>query len=403
MKSSKSTCKNVDGFNAISLFSGAMGLDLGLERAGFDIRVCVDFDKYCCETMRLNRPDLPVIHGKIEDITSEELLKTAGLKKSQVFLLHGGPPCQAFSTAGSRKSLQDTRGNCVLEFVKKVAEIQPRYFIMENVRGLLSAALCPPPEGKDAYLPDEMPQSALKHILGLLKDAGYTVSFALFNSANYGVPQKRERVIFFGNRGDARIPLPQPTHSKDGILTEKKWVPLREAFKRLNGAKHEHINFSESRLKYYKLLKAGQNWKDLPEKLQKEAMGPSYFLQGGKTGFLRRLSWEDPSPTLVTRPNMPATDLCHPEELRPLSVQEYEVIQEFPKGWKLAGNIIEQYRQIGNAVPVGLGHMAGKTIMDFHTGKTTIAEHNTVRYSRYHGTTDIDFEKIRQLELALVS
>ncbi|NTV45063.1 MAG: DNA cytosine methyltransferase [Chlorobiales bacterium] len=401
MKSSKNICKNSDELNAISLFSGAMGLDLGLEKAGFNIRACVDFDKYCCETMRLNRPDLPVIHGKIEDITSEELLKKAGLKKSQVFLLHGGPPCQAFSTAGSRKSIQDTRGNCVLEFVKKVAEIQPRYFIMENVRGLLSAALCPPPEGREPATLEELPKSVLRHILGLFKEAGYTVSFALFNSANYGVPQKRERVIFFGNRGDARIPLPQPTHTQDGVLTGKKWVPLKEAFKRLNGAKHEHLQFSESRIKYYKLLTAGQNWRDLPEKLQKEALGPSYFLGGGKTGFLRRLAWDEPSPTLVTRPNMPATDLCHPEELRPLSVQEYEVIQEFPKGWKLAGNIVEQYRQIGNAVPVGLGYMAGKAILDFHAGNVE-REQPGVAYSRYKNTTDYDFDA-QQMELCFQS
>ena len=137
---------------------------------------------------------------------------------------------------------------------------------------------------------------------------------------------------------------------------------------------------------------------DLPADLQEEAMGLSYHLGGGKTGFYRRLSWDEPSPTLVTRPNMPATDLCHPQELRPLSVQEYKAIQQFPNEWWFAGNIIEQYKQIGNAVPVGFGHTVGKAIIDFHTGKTTKEEQNVVRYSRYHGTTDIDFES-KQLEL----
>jgi len=94
---------------------------------------------------------------------------------------------------------------------------------------------------------------------------------------------------------------------------------------------------------------------------------------------------------------MPATDLCHPEELRPLSVQEYKAIQQFPHDWIFAGNIVEQYKQIGNAVPVGLGCVAGKTIIDFHAGKT-IKEEQNIRYSRYRGTTDIDFES-KQLEL----
>jgi len=385
-------------YRAISLFSGVMGLDLGLEKAGIDIRLCVDSDKFCCDTIRKNRPSIPVLEGKIEDYTSKQLLSAANLKPSEVFLLHGGPPCQAFSTAGGRKSLQDIRGNCILEFIKKVVEIRPNYFIMENVRGLLSAAISPPIDGRKAILPEEMSGSVLRYILSLLKEGGYTVSFALFDSANYGVPQRRERMIFFGNRGDKRIPLPRPTHSKDGLTTKKKWVSLREAFKRLSGEEHEYVKFSENRLKYYRLLKSGQNWKDLPDDLQEEAMGSSYHLGGGKTGFYRRLSWEDPSPTLVTRPNMPATDLCHPDELRPLSVQEYKVIQQFPKAWKFTGNLLDQYRQIGNAVPVGLGYAAGKAILDFHNGKVSDEIDRGIKYSRYNKTTDIDFNA-PQLEL----
>lgn len=387
-------------YNAVSLFSGALGLDIGIEKAGVEARVCVDNDKYCCETIRLNRPKMPVLQSKIEDLTTEEILAVAGLKKDEVFLVHGGPPCQAFSTAGSRKSLQDTRGNCVLEFIKKVSEIRPQYFIMENVRGLLSAAVSPVEKGRRVTSFEEQPGSALQYVLGLFNAAGYTVSFALFDSANYGVPQKRERMIFFGNKSLDRIPLPQPTHSKDGELTGKKWVSIREVFQNFNGEKHEFVTFSENRKRYYKLLKAGQNWRDLPEDIQEEAMGPSYHLGGGKTGFYRRLAWDAPSPTLVTRPNMPATDLCHPTKLRPLSVQEYKVIQQFPSGWKFAGNILEQYKQIGNAVPVGLGYVAGKTVLNFHQGKATKQEPYGVRYSRYNNTTDRDLED-KQYELSL--
>ncbi|MCK5581751.1 MAG: DNA cytosine methyltransferase [Candidatus Omnitrophica bacterium] len=387
-------------YKAISFFSGAMGLDIGIEKAGIDIRVCVDNDKHCCDTIRLNRPELPVLQSGIEALTTKEILEVAGLKKGDVFLVHGGPPCQAFSTAGSRKSLQDTRGNCILEYAKKVLEIEPEYFIMENVRGLLSAAINPVEKEKKVKVFEEQPGSALRSILELFNKAGYTVSFALFNSANYGVPQKRERMIFFGNKGSERIPLPQPTHSEDGLLTGKKWVSVREAFKNLNGEKHEFVTFSDKRKKYYRLLKAGQHWRSLPEELQEEAMGSSYHLGGGKTGFYRRLAWDAPSPTIVTRPNMPATDLCHPTKLRPLSVQEYKVIQQFPHSWELSGNILEKYKQIGNAVPVGLGYVAGKTILDFHLGKVTRQEPYGMKYSRYKNTTDRDLEN-KQHELSL--
>lgn len=389
-------------YNAISFFSGAMGLDLGMERAGIKVRLVNDNDKYCCETIRTNRPDLALIDRPIEEISTREILKTAGLKKSEVFLVFGGPPCQAFSTAGGRKSLRDTRGNCILEFVKKVDEIKPRYFVMENVRGLLSAAIDPGDKASNSWSndPARLPGSAIRYIAGLFRDAGYVISFALFDSANYGVPQIRERVIMFGNRGKKRVPLPQPTHSQDGKQTGEKWVTLREAFKRLNGTKHHHLNFSENKLMYYKMLKAGQYWKHLPKELQEKALGPSYHLGGGKTGFYRRLAWSKPAPTLCTRPNMPATDLCHPTKLRPLSVEEYKVIQQFPNNWKLAGNITEQYRQIGNAVPVGLGYMAGKTIIDFHEGKITKEKANGINYSRYRGTTDYEvLQPDDQLEL----
>jgi len=385
-------------YNAISFFTGAMGLDLGMEKSGINVRVCVENDKFCCKTIRDNKPGLPVIEKSIEDTSSKEILQAADMKKSDTFIIFGGPPCQAFSTAGSRESLQDTRGNCILEFIKKVKEIEPKYFVMENVRGLLSAAIIKPKNPEKIRCPEEAPGSVLKYVLKLFDAAGYTVSFALFNSANYGVPQIRERVIFFGNRGKKRIPLPQPTHSEDGLITGRKWKTLGETMEDLPKTGLHHIEFSENRKKYYKLLKEGQNWRDLPRDMQKEAMGASYHLGGGKTGFYRRLSWSRPSPTLVTRPNMPATDLAHPTELRPLSIEEYKLIQQFPTHWKFAGNILDQYKQIGNAVPVGMGYVAGKTIIDFHEGRSREEKTNGIKFSRYNGTTDIDF-KNRELML----
>ena len=117
------------------------------------------------------------------------------------------------------------------------------------------------------------------------------------------------------------------------------------------------------------MLKPGQNWRNLPVDLQKEALGKSYYAGGGKTGFLRRLAWEKPSPTLVTHPAMPATDLAHPEEDRPLSIEEYRRLQEFPNSWKFAGPLVQQYKQVGNAVPHSLGKSLGQHLIKYLNGE----------------------------------
>jgi len=146
------------------------------------------------------------------------------------------------------------------------------------------------------------------------------------------------------------------------------------------------------------MLKEGQNWRDLPEDIQKEAMGKSYYLDGGRTGFYRRLSFDKPSPTLVTHPAMPATDLCHPVEDRPLSVEEYKVIQGFPLDWKICGSILEQYKQIGNAVPIALGEAIAKTIINHMDGKKAKIP-SGFRFSRYLNTDEVSWEKTTRKEL----
>lgn len=383
-------------FATISLFSGAMGLDLGVEKAGFNIKVCVEFDKWAAETIRKNS-NIPVIEEDINNVSAKEILSKAGLKTGEVFMIIGGPPCQPFSSAGKLRGLADFRGNTMVRFLNLVEEIQPQYFIMENVRGLLSAKLNAVPEEFKEYEDlIDIKGSVLYFLKNEFKKYGYTTSFALFNAANYGVPQKRERMILFGNRGEERIPLPLPTHSENGeIINTKPWKTLRDA---LNGlptpSEDEYLPLRKNHLKYLKLLNQGQNWRDLPEDMAKEAMGKSYFLGGGKTGFYRRLHWDEPSPTLVTSPTMPATLLCHPTELRPLSIREYARIQEFPDNWIFSGSITEIYKQIGNAVPVGLGYAAAKNIMDFHLEKN-----NLIAYSRYKNTTDFDFIRCFEEEI----
>ena len=328
---------------ALSFFSGAMGLDIGMRNGGIKALLACEFNKYCRMTIAKNEPDMALI-GDINCYEPEEILSLAKIPKGRkVDVIFGGPPCQAFSTAGARRALNDERGNVFLRYIEIIESIKPTYVVIENVRGLLSA---PYP-----YADIETPVKggALCVILDRLKNAGYTVSFELYNAANFGAPQIRERVVMIGKLGSQKVDYLSPTHSENGAFGLEKWRTLRDATAVLNGVSHHYIEFPEKRLKFYRMLKEGQYWKDLPIEMQKEAMGSKLQLGGGKTGFYRRLNYDRPAPTLVTNPTMPATDLCHPTENRPLSVEEYGSIQEFPQDWVICGPILEQYKQIGNA------------------------------------------------------
>ena len=371
---------------ALSFFSGAMGLDIGMRNGGIKALLACEFNKYCRMTIAKNDPEMALI-GDINNYEPEEILKMAKIPEGRkVDVIFGGPPCQAFSTAGARRALDDERGNVFLRYIEIVEKIKPTYVVIENVRGLLSA---PYP-----YLDIETPikGGALCVILDRLQAAGYTTSFELYNAANFGAPQIRERVVMIGKLGSEKVDYLSPTHSETGEYGLKKWRTLKDATDTLINTKHHYIEFPEKRLKFYRMLKEGQYWKDLPESVLEEAMGSKLLLGGGKTGFYRRLNFNKPSPTLVTNPTMPATDLCHPTENRPLSVEEYGSIQEFPKEWKICGPILEQYKQIGNAVPIKLGEAIARTILaDMHGEKSSLVEGYT--YSRYRNTSDISWRR----------
>lgn len=382
---------------ALSFFSGAMGMDIGLEKAGINVILTSEIDNACRKTILKNKPGIALI-GDIRDYSPDEIKNISGLApEDEIDLIVGGPPCQSFSTAGKRKGFEDERGNVFLNYINLILSLKPKYAVIENVRGLLSAALKHRPHNERGanfpeLTPEELPGGALYHIINELKGNGYSVSFNLYNAANFGTPQKRERVVIICSRDNKNIPYLEPSNSENGNHNLPKWKTLKETFNGFKGITHTHINFPEKRLKYYRILKAGQNWRNLPVELQKEAMGASYYSGGGKTGFLRRLSWDQPSPTLVTHPTMPATDLAHPEEDRPLSIQEYKKIQEFSDEWTIEGSILEQYKQIGNAVPVSLGKAIGTHIM-----KMLNNEHIEVfegfRYSRYRNTDELSWER----------
>ncbi|MDR2600613.1 MAG: DNA cytosine methyltransferase [Oscillospiraceae bacterium] len=385
--------KELPDIVALSFFTGAMGLDIGMEKGGITALLACEFDKACRLTIDRNRPEMALI-GDINNYSATEILRFAGIpKKRKVDVIFGGPPCQAFSSAGSRKGFEDSRGNVFLKYIDIVTEIMPTYIVIENVRGLLSSAY--PYSDNDVITDEKIPikGGALLHILKVLREAGYTVAFELYNAANYGAPQIRERVIMIAYHGSEKVPYLSPSHSNNEIYGLPNWRTLSEALDILpKNTVHQHVAFPEVRLKYYRMLKEGQYWKHLSPDMQKEAMGHSYNLGGGKTGFFRRVSFNRPSPTLVTHPAMPATDLCHPKEDRPLSVQEYKAIQEFPASWEICGSILDQYKQIGNAVPIALGEAIAKTITA-HMSSIKQEEYLGFPYSRYKYTNDESWEK----------
>ena len=378
---------------ALSFFTGAMGLDLGLKKAGIDLILACESEKFIRDTIKLNNPKLKILED-INLYSAQDIRKAAGLKKNEkIDLIVGGPPCQSFSTAGKRLSINENRGVVFIKFLDLIKKLKPTYFVIENVRGLLSVPLKHVPHRKrnGKLKTIEEKGGTLQYILNYLKKCGYKVSFNLYNSANFGTPQIRERVVIIGNKKE-KLPYLAPTHSEHGQFGLKPWNTFRAASRGLHNIKHDHVNFPKYRLKYYKKLKEGQNWKNLPKSLHKEALGNSYYAGGGKTGFLRRLGWNKPSPTLVTDPTMPATDLAHPELDRPLSIQEYKRVQEFPDDWKLSGSLRNQYKQIGNAVPISLGKAIGKLIAN-HRMRKKIKVINNFKYSRYLNTSDLDWYK----------
>lgn len=363
----------MSNLTALSFFTGAGGLDMGMHKAGFDIKLCLEIEEKYCETLRKNHPSWNIKQGDIMEYSKEQVYTDAGLSLDQkVDLIIGGSPCQSFSTAGKRQAFSDSRGQAMLKYAEIIEEIRPKVFVLENVRGLLSAALKHRKineRGKEfpTIQEDEQPGSALKYLLSKFRN--YNIDIELVNAAMYGVAQKRHRVFIIGIRKDLnkRFKFPNPTHTKDAQDGTEKWITISNVLEALDEKveKHDYVRYSPERLNYMKMIpKGGGNWRDLPDDIAKEAMGGAYKSGGGKVGFFRRIKVDEPAPTLLTSPMQKSTNLGHPYEDRPLSIQEYLAIQGFPLDYKVSGNLNDQYTQIGNAVPIKLAYVIGNAIRD---------------------------------------
>lgn len=369
-----------DNRDVISFFSGAMGLDIGLGNAGLNVIIGQDFEPSCVETMKTNGHN--VLGGDIRDIKPETILDLTGLKVGEPFMICGGPPCQPFSTAGKRLGINDPRGSLFMDFIRMIDYIKPRFFVMENVKGIMSAPLKHvPTEEHDKEDLEQKLGTVLDVILSEFDKLGYKTVYGILDAVNYGVPQFRERFVLIGSRDNEDIFLPFPTHFQMHQNPNYRWKTVGDAIKDLESEPGECTALSGDRKKYIHMVPEGGNWKDLPKDIIPIAMGGAYESGGGKVGFYRRLSYSQPAPTITTSPAQKATMLCHPNQDRPLSVKEYARIQQFPDDWIFTGTVAAKYKQIGNAVPVGLAEAIGRAII------ATADKNAMIETKRFRGTS----------------
>lgn len=338
---SEEKIKPVRKFNSIELFAGGGGLALGLHEAGFNQVLLNEFNHDACETLRKNFKDCNVVEGDVHDIDFTPY-------KGQIDFLSGGFPCQAFSYAGNQKGFEDARGTLFFELARAIKETQPKVFLGENVKGLVSHD-----DGK-----------TFKVISQIIDELGYyLVPPRVLKAVMYKVPQKRERIFLVGIRKDfadkVEFHWPSPYHR---VMTLRDTFYKGELFD-CDVPESIGQKYPKRKAEILSKVPQGGDWRDLPEDLQKEYMKGSFYLGGGKTGMARRLSLDEPSLTLTCAPAQKQTERCHPLETRPLTVREYARIQTFPDSWEFAGSESSQYKQIGNAVPVNLAKSMGHSLI----------------------------------------
>ena len=326
-------------YTSIELFAGAGGLALGVEKAGFNTLGLIEFDKDAADTLKKNRPNWNVINDDIANISCLDLEKYFSIKKGELDLLSGGAPCQAFSYAGKRLGLEDARGTLFYHYALFLEKLQPKMFLFENVRGLLTHD-----HGK-----------TYSTMLDIFTKAGYTIDKQVLNAWNYGVPQKRERLITIGIRND----LVGKTEYRFPKAHSYKPV-LRDVL--LDCPDGPGVPYGEKKRKIFELVPAGGYWRDIDPAIAKEYMKSCWDMEGGRTGILRRMSLDEPSLTVLTSPSQKQTERCHPLEARPFTVRENARCQTFPDDWEFCGNVSAQYKQVGNAVPVNLAYDIAKEI-----------------------------------------
>jgi DNA (cytosine-5)-methyltransferase 1 len=306
--------------------------------AGFKELLAIEWDDNAVETFRLNFPDVPVYHGDIGKLTGAECMKLAGIKKRDLDILDGSPPCQGFSTAGKRK-FNDPRNSLFKEYARLLNELQPKIFVMENVTGMIKGCM------KQAYLT----------IIKTLRECGYKAKGEIMNAMYFNVPQSRERVIIIGVREDLGI---EPSHPKP----QGKPMAAKEIIAGCLATRSQRINpWIESKRSPATLCKMEAGYQaliltesDLKEAEIRDTWQMSRVLRGlekHKHFGLVRLNADKVSPTIVKDCGNTATGMIHPYEIRKLTIPEIKRIASFPDDFKLIGKFKDKWARIGNSVP----------------------------------------------------
>jgi DNA (cytosine-5)-methyltransferase 1 len=349
-------------YTCIDSFSGAGGLSLGLQKAGFDVLCSFDNDPNCVKTQRANKKyfDHKILQAGIDDLLKGALLKKAGLKRGELFLLAGGPPCQGFSIQRIGDD-NDVRNNLVQKFVRLIDELLPQYFLMENVPGIKGA--------RGSAILDRALNQAAK--------IGYHIHENTLDAQDYGVPQRRKRVIIVGERMNGRSPafrIPMPVTLEGGRKTVYETIghlpaPPEDGSNHPRIPNHRRDRLSELNKKRLAALKAGQGRDQLPRNLLADCHLVSSSIIGHRNVY-GRMSWDEVAPTITARfDSFTRGQFGHPDQLRSISLHEGALLQTFPEDFIFIGNKVEIARQIGNAVPVQLAVAIGRQIIRCHREK----------------------------------
>lgn len=349
-------------WRAVSLFSGAGGLDIGLKEAGFTIEAAIELDHASCESLRLNKLANRVYEADIRQLSPSLVMNECNLETGELDVISAGPPCQSFSNIGNRKGLEDPRGLLFEDLMRFVAEMRPAFVITENVPGMRTVA----------------GNQVVNAVIESFEGIGYTVSTKILNSADYGVPQVRKRLFFIASRDGIIFDFPKPTHSKDGSSRLKRWVSVGEALSTLpnnymSRSDNFHMNHSEAMVEKMKLIPPGKNFKVLPKELL-----PNCWSSGRHQGqdTFGRLELNKPSVTIRTAAYNPTKGrYIHPTHHRGLTTIEMAVLQSFPYNYRFFGGIQDVGRQIGNAVPPLMGKVLGERIIKILSGEVHL-NHN---------------------------
>lgn len=360
-------------FSCIDLFSGAGGLSEGLRQVGIRVLAANDFDETAALTYKHNHKDTKFFDGPIQDITADVLLNATGLKRGELFCLAGGPPCQAFSVYNHQRGIHDERSGLFREYIRIVDGLLPQWIVIENVTGMSSI--------EDGF--------AIREIHEGLDSLGYKVEHQILRAEEYGVPQERRRIIFIGNRMELPIRFPEPTH--DGVAkpfvnveqaimdlpslavndgteeAEYDKPPVSEFQRMMRGDQgvlynHQSPNLGEINLKRLAFIKQGGSWRDIPVELLPAGMKRAR--RSDHTKRYGRLALSGLSSTILTKCDPHWGAYFHPTQDRVISVREAARFQSFPDSFQFLGSKVEQYKQIGNAVPPLLAKAIAQIIVE---------------------------------------